>query len=100
MALGKTIMSPNVKQAFAHAFPFLEAMGDVIMAWMRLWRANVAVDAIAKGVKAKDEAFYRGQIKTSEFFIQTVLPCTLGKMASIEQMSNAAVEMDEAWFGN
>lgn len=97
--LGKTIMSPNIKQAFAHAFPFLEAMGDVIIGWMRLWRAVVAVDALAGGVKAKDEAYYRGQIKTTEFFIQTVLPCSLGKMASIQQMSNAAVEMDEAWFG-
>ncbi len=98
-ALGKTVASPNVKQAFAHAFPFLEVMGDVIMGWMHLWRASVAVKTLAKGAKAKDEAFYRGQIKTAEFFIHTVLPCTLGKMESIARMSNAANEMDEAGFG-
>ncbi|MBI5552703.1 MAG: acyl-CoA dehydrogenase [Desulfobacterales bacterium] len=97
--LGQTVVSPKVKQAFAHAFPFLEVMGDVIMAWMHLWRASVAVKTLAKGAKAKDEAFYRGQIKTAEFFIHTVLPCTMGKMESIARMSNAANEMDEAGFG-
>jgi hypothetical protein len=99
-ALSKTVKSPNVKQAFAHAFPFLESMGDVIMGWMRLWRAVVAEDQLAKGARAKDQEFYQGQIKTSEFFIHTVLPCTLGKMDGIIQMCNAANEMEEAWFGN
>jgi alkylation response protein AidB-like acyl-CoA dehydrogenase len=97
--LGQTVASPKVKQAFAHAFPFLEAMGDVIMGWMHLWRAEVAARTLAKGAKAKDEAFYRGQIKTAEFFIDTVLPVTLGQMASIARMSNAANEMEEAGFG-
>ncbi len=99
-ALSKTVASPDVKQAFAHAFPFLEVMGDVIMGWMRMWRANAAQAALDKGVKAKDEAYYQGQVKTSEFFIHTVLPCTMGKMESILQMNNAAVEMQEEWFGN
>jgi hypothetical protein len=99
-ALSKTVKSPDVKRAFAHAFPFLEVMGDVIMGWMRLWRADVAFTALENGAKAKDENYYQGQIKTSEFFIHTVLPCTLGKMDAILQMNNAAVEMDEAWFGN
>ncbi|MFZ1985926.1 MAG: acyl-CoA dehydrogenase [Desulfatitalea sp.] len=99
-ALGKNVMSPHIKQAFAHAFPFLEVMGDVIMGWMHLWRASVATSALAKGAKSKDEAYYRGQIKTAEFFIDTVLPCTMGQMESIARMSNAANEMDEAGFGN
>jgi hypothetical protein len=99
-ALSKTVKSPQVKQAFAHAFPFLEAMGDVIMGWMRLWRAQVAANALTKGAKAKDQEFYKGQIKTSEFFLHTVLPCTQGKIESILQMCNAANEMEEPWFGN
>jgi alkylation response protein AidB-like acyl-CoA dehydrogenase len=98
--LCKTIMSPDLKKAFAHAFPYLESMGDVIMGWMLMWRANVAAQKLAKGAKGKDEVFYRGQVKTAEFFMQTVLPCTLGQMESIAAMSNAAVEMDEACFGS
>ncbi|MBR9981482.1 MAG: acyl-CoA dehydrogenase, partial [Desulfatitalea sp.] len=47
--LGKAVVSPQVKTAFAHAFPFLETMGDVIMGWMLLWRANVAAQKLAAG---------------------------------------------------
>jgi hypothetical protein len=75
-------------------------MGDVIVGWMLLWRACVASEKLVPEAKIKDEIFYRGQIKTAEFFIQTVLPCTMGKMESIAKMSPAAIEMEDAWFGN
>ena len=42
MAIGSKAMSPAFKTAFAHAVPFQEACGDVVMAWMLLWRASVA----------------------------------------------------------
>lgn len=98
--LGKAVVSPNVKAAFAHSFPFLEVMGDVIMGWMLLWRAKVAGDKLAAGAKGKDAPFYQGQLQTAEFFIQTVLPCTLGKMASIARMNDAAVRMPEEGFSS
>ena len=73
-------------------------MGDVIMAWMLLWRATVAAENLPKA-KKKDQLFYQGQIQTAEFFIRTVLPATLGKMNAIEDCSDAAIVMDEAAFG-
>ena len=96
--LAKTADSNGLQRAFAHSFPFLMAMGDVIMGWMLLWRASVAAEKLNKGVKSKDEAFYQGQITTADFFIHTVLPETIGKMVSIDRMSAAAVEMEEDGF--
>ncbi|MBW1988964.1 MAG: acyl-CoA dehydrogenase, partial [Deltaproteobacteria bacterium] len=98
MALGAAAMEGRLKQAFAHAYPFLNCMGDVCMAWMLLWRAAVAAPA-KEAAKGKDAAFYEGQVKTAEFFIQTVLPVTLGSLESIQAMSPAAVEMTEEAFG-
>ena len=40
--LGKKAMSPDVKMAFAQAHPFLDVTGDIVMAWMLLWRASIA----------------------------------------------------------
>ena len=97
--LGKTAASPDVKRAFAHSFPFLEAMGDVIVAWMLLWRAAIASEKLEKASKSKDKPFYQGQVTTAEFFIHTVLPQSVGKMESIDKMDDAAVKMDEAGFG-
>ncbi|MBW2564954.1 MAG: acyl-CoA dehydrogenase, partial [Deltaproteobacteria bacterium] len=97
--IGKMAMAPNFKVAFAHALPFLYAMGDTIMAWMLLWRAVVASEKLAAKPKKKDIAFYEGQIKTAEFFINTELPLTSGKMDSIKGGCAAAIEISDEGFG-
>lgn len=97
--LGQKAMSPEFKKAFAHAFPFLEVMGDVTMGWMLLWRAVVAAEKLQKGPKKKDVGFYESQIQTAKFFINTVLPVTHGKMVSIKDFDGAAVEMEDVGFG-
>jgi alkylation response protein AidB-like acyl-CoA dehydrogenase len=99
MSIGQNAMSPRFKSAFAFAFPFLEVMGDVIMAWMLLWRAALAQQHLTAGPRKKDVDFYEGQIKTAEFFIHAILPTTLGKMNGIVKCNGAAVEISEAAFG-
>jgi hypothetical protein len=99
MAMGKRAMSLEFKVAFAHSLPFLNVIGDTIMAWMLLWRATVAATMLAKRPKKKDVAFYKGQIKTAEFYIKTILPEVMGKMNAIEAGCPAAVEIDDEGFG-
>lgn len=97
MHLGKTAMSEKVLNAFAFAHPFLEVTGDVILAWMLLWRASIAAPLIDN--QKKDAAFYKGQVKSVEFFTNSVLPATLGKMEAILATNGAAVDIDDASFG-
>ncbi len=97
--IGKMAMSPEFKVAFAHALPFLYAMGDTIMAWMLLWRAVVASEKLAAKPGKKDIAFYEGQIKTAEFFIKTELPLTSGRMEAIQGGCAAAIEIADEGFG-
>ncbi|MGD9365790.1 MAG: acyl-CoA dehydrogenase [Desulfobacteraceae bacterium] len=99
MHLGATAMSPQVMNAFAFAHPFMEASGDVVNAWMLLWRGVVAAAKLESGAKKKDESFYQGQIKSAEFFINCILPITMGKMEAIMANSGAAVEIDDKGFG-
>ncbi len=111
MALGATAMSPRVMAAFAYAKPFLDAMGDVIMAWMHLWRAIAAVPRLEKlagslepavirekAKKNKSIAFYDGVLTTAAYFIKTVLPETMGRMAVVQEAYDGVVEMPEAAF--
>jgi hypothetical protein len=97
--IGKMAMSPEFKKAFAHAHPFLEVMGDVIMAWMLLWRASVAAPGTADQTNRKDLAFYEGQMMTAMFYIETLLPVAMGKMDAIEKSSPAALEISDDAFG-
>jgi hypothetical protein len=98
MHMGATAMSPKVMNAFAFAHPFMEAAGDVVMAWMLLWRAVVATSKLDKA-KKKDRPFYEGQLKSAEYFTCSVLPVTLGKMDSILATNAAAMEISEDSFG-
>ncbi|MCG6909208.1 MAG: acyl-CoA dehydrogenase [Deltaproteobacteria bacterium] len=99
MIMGKRAMSPEFKAAFAHSLPFLNVIGDTIMAWMLLWRASVASTQLAGNAKKKDLSFYNGQIKTAEFFAKTILPEVLGKMDAIAAGCPAALEIDNDGFG-
>jgi hypothetical protein len=49
--------------------------------------------------KKKDLEFYNGQFKSAQFFINTVLPVTKGKMDAILSNDTAVVDISEAAFG-
>lgn len=97
MALSKNISSDRVLSGYAYTHPFLECTGDLSMAWMLLWRAQIAATKV--GAAKKDEAFYRGQIDTARFFIRYVLPVAKGRLAAISMCDGAAVEIADEGFG-
>jgi alkylation response protein AidB-like acyl-CoA dehydrogenase len=99
MHLGATAMSPKVMNAFSFAHPFMEAAGDVVMAWMLLWRGVIAASRLEEGAKKKDQAFYEGQLKSLQYFTQAVLPISMGKMDAIMITCEAPVEIAEDAFG-
>ncbi len=98
MHMGGIAMSPQVLEAFSLSYTFMEVCGDVVMAWMLLWRADVASKAL-EGAKKKDVAYYEGQLKSADFFTSTILPVTSGKMNVIKATNNAAVTISEDSFG-
>ncbi len=57
------------------------------------------IDSTQGGAKKKDVAFYEGQLQSTKFFINTVLPVTHGKMASIKDFDGSSIEIDDAGFG-
>ncbi len=112
LLLGKTAGSKNVEHAFALAHPFLEVSGDMTMAWMLLWRATISAkklekiagsldaEKIKEKVKSnKNASYYDGQLKSADFFINSILPVTLGKIDAITKLKSAAVDIADSSFG-
>lgn len=95
----ETAAGPNMLNGYVHACPLMQATGDVVMAWMLLWRAAVALQKLEGKVKKKDQAFYEGQVKTAEHYIRTALPITSGLVDTILDTCGAAVEMSGEAFG-
>ena len=88
------MMSPSYRSGFALACPMLEATGDVLMAWMLLWRAQTAQN----NMKEKHKDWYEGKIHAARFFFETVLPVTMGKLDAIPSGDNPAVTISENSF--
>ena len=87
--------SNDFSTAFVYAHPLMEVTGDLVMAWMLLWRASIALPRISD---PKQGAFYEGQVKSAEYFIRNVLPVTLGKMEGIRNSNDSALSIrDEAF---
>jgi alkylation response protein AidB-like acyl-CoA dehydrogenase len=99
LQLGAAAMSERVLAAFAGAVPFMEVCGDVIFGWMLLWRGRIAAERLASGAAGKDAGFYEGQLKSLEFFVQSILPVTLGKMEAVRGCGSAAVDIADEAFG-
>jgi len=88
------LVSKHMASAFACAHPLMDAAGDIIMAWLLLWRATIASEKL----DTKESAFYQGKIKTAQFFITTIIPTTKGKLAAITYENNPAASMEEDLF--
>ncbi|MBF0389802.1 MAG: acyl-CoA dehydrogenase [Desulfamplus sp.] len=95
--IGQIAMSPKVLNAFANAHPFQDATGDVVLAWMLLWRATIASKKL-ESAKKKDKPFYEGLIKSLQFFVESYLPITMGNLIAVKNTNGAAVEIDDESF--
>lgn len=90
---------PDMFKGYLYACPLMQVTGDVVMAWMLLWRAVVSVRKLEGKIKKKETAFYEGQLKTAQHFIHTVLPVTSGRVSAILDTCGSAVEMSDDSFG-
>lgn len=98
--IAQAAMSDKVLNAFGQSHPLLTVTGDLTMAWMLLWRAMTAQNALAENPKKKDVAFYEGQVKTCEYFVNNTLFLTEGRMNAILTMNGAVNEISEDGFGS
>ncbi len=98
--LGFKMQSEDINTVFAYASPFLDVTGDIVMAWMLLWRAMTAAQKLENKPKKKDIPFYEGQLKSTQFFINTVLPITMARMWVIQTSDTSVVDISETSFGS
>jgi alkylation response protein AidB-like acyl-CoA dehydrogenase len=82
----------------AVASEFLHITGDVVMGWMLLWRAAVALEKIEKGIGRKK--ILSGHLHCARFFFENIQPITLGRISSIIEGGNTVLEMEIDLFGN
>ncbi|MCE9514896.1 MAG: acyl-CoA dehydrogenase [Mycobacterium sp.] len=77
---------------------FLMSVGDLVMGWLLLRQASVAVAALDGGAAGADAHFYEGKIAAASFFAKNFLPLLSGTRQVIDALDNEVMELDEAAF--
>ncbi len=76
----------------------LLSLGDLVIGWLLLRQAAVAVEALKGSPSESDVAFYQGKIAAAKFFAHQRFPLLAAERAIAESTDNALMELDEAAF--
>jgi len=83
----------NVYKVGQNTTRLLMAVGDVVVAWLLLRQAEIALNALSGDVSDDDKAFYEGKVATAQFFVRQVLPKLSAERAIAEATDNALMDL-------
>jgi hypothetical protein len=87
----------RVHRAGQHSVRLLMALGDLLVGWLLLRRAQVALEVLDAGTD-RDRAFYEGKVAVARFFATTRLPLLTAERTIVENTDDTLMELDEAGF--
>ncbi|SFR18031.1 hypothetical protein SAMN04488564_104700 [Lentzea waywayandensis] len=88
----------NLYKVGQNSVRLLMTAGDVLVGWLLLRQAEVALEKLGGTPSAKDKAFYEGKIAVASFFAKTVLPELTSRRKIAESTDNALMDIDESAF--
>ncbi|MEZ0577104.1 acyl-CoA dehydrogenase [Nocardioides sp. MH1] len=87
----------NIYKVGLNTSRLLMTLGDVVVAWLLLRGAEVALTALG-GDPGSDKAFYQGKVAAAQFFAAEVLPKISAEVAIAQASDLAIMDLDEAAF--
>jgi hypothetical protein len=88
----------NIYKVGQSSVRLLMTAGDVLVGWLLLRQAEVALAKLAEPVSAKDKAFYEGKVAVASFFARNVLPELSARRKITESTDNSLMDVDESSF--
>src|ERR1700742_2521186 len=78
--------------------PFLLSVGDLLIGWLLLRQAEIALTALDGDPSPTDSAFYAGKITTANFFVKNVLPRLTAEREIAANVDLAVMQLREEAF--
>jgi alkylation response protein AidB-like acyl-CoA dehydrogenase len=88
----------NLYKVGQNSVRLLMTAGDVLVGWLLLRQAEVALEKLGGTPSAKDKAFYEGKVAVASFFAKNVLPELTARRKIAEQTDNSLMDIDESAF--
>ena len=87
----------NIYKVGLNTTRLLMAMGDLVISWLLLRQAAVALEALP-AASARDKAFYEGKVAGARWFAANVLPSLTSQRSMAEATDLSLMDLDEAAF--
>ncbi len=88
----------NVYKVGQNTTRLLLSTGDLVIAWLLIRKAAVALQKLDGDASERDRAFFEGTVAAAQFFTRHVLPRLTAERAVAEATDNALMDLDEAAF--
>ncbi|MGE7435875.1 acyl-CoA dehydrogenase [Kitasatospora sp. NPDC001175] len=88
----------NMYKVGLNATRLLMVSGDVVVGWLLLRQAVVALAKLEAGAAGKDVAFYQGKVAAARFFVRNILPTVASQRQIAEGVDNEIMELAEEAF--
>ncbi|MGA8851341.1 MAG: acyl-CoA dehydrogenase [Aeromicrobium sp.] len=88
----------NIYKVGLNTTRLVYVLGDIVVAWLLLRGAEVALGKLGEDVSPADKTFYEGKVAAASFFARTVLPMLAGDRAIAENIDASIMDLDEASF--
>jgi alkylation response protein AidB-like acyl-CoA dehydrogenase len=88
----------NIYKVAQQTVRLLMSTGDVLIGWLLLRQAEVALSALAGEVSPKDKLFYQGKVAAASFFARNVLPELTVRRTIVEATDNTLMDVPEDAF--
>jgi hypothetical protein len=76
----------------------LFVVGDVVVAWLLLRQATVALGALEGDASASDADYYRGKVAAAQWFCRQVLPHVSAERAVLDATDLDVMELTDSSF--
>ncbi|HEY3595052.1 MAG TPA: acyl-CoA dehydrogenase [Polyangiaceae bacterium] len=96
--LGAQGLSGDVEAMMLHSADFLTLSAITVVAWLFLWQASIAQEALGHGVSEHDTDFYRGKLGAAQYWIRTELPRVAALAELCRSGEDSYGKMQDAWF--
>ena len=87
----------EVELSLANASLYLEASGHIVVAWLWLRQALLAIDGLRRA-EGSDRDFYQGKLQTCAYFFGWELPKTRYQLELLNSLDRTCYEMQPPWF--
>jgi len=86
----------DIEGMMRHSADFLSLVAIVVVAWLWLWQATLAKEALLRGTDDGD--FYEGKVCAAQYWIATELPRAMSLAKLCRSGEDSYARMRDAWF--